>query len=465
MSWSDGMDEDDETGFDPDFGGWDDPDENPFSGSADPYDEAPEDYDPLEPGQYGYDDPALNPDHPGYDSLGEGHDYSSPMSALRSWLTDPDPVVNSYKQRYGNNWQERLNADIEAERNADPGDGGSGDEDEQFRRNTLSPNMKEVPGVPGDNDGDGVPDDINALADAQRYAGGLGHDAAQRSIAAWDELIADAGESLRPWREAGTWALDQLKTGLEQGVFRKMAGDVPEWQGFSRQAPEWEGFDREAPEFEGFSREDLAEDEGYLFRREQGERSIRRNENVAGGTRSGAFYARTAEFNQGLASDEYDRGYQRALSSYGAERAGYADYRESKLQDYGAKRAGYGDYKEGEIQDYNMRRLEHGDRTAKADRYFGRISSLAGAGQTAVNQYLGVKGRGIAGRNQMDVYGAEALGKGEIGYNNAIVGDRRFREALEAEKEIAKLGAKAAKSSSRSSFWGTVIGTAIGAFV
>ena len=241
----------------------------------------------------------------------------------------------------------------------------------------------------------GTGEDVQKLADAQLAAGELQYDAAQRSIEAWDEYQELAGETTRPWREAGSWAIDQIRTGLERGTFREMEGDVPE--------------------FGGFSREDLEQDEGYLFRREQGEKAIARNANLMGGTRSGAFAARITDFNQGLASTEYQAGFDRALASYGAERAAYHD------------------------------------RVARTERYFNRLTGVADRGQSAVAQYLGAAGTATQGRTQADIYGAEARAQAGIGYQNVLVQERRYRAQLEAMVRSGKY-----------QMWGSLVGSAVG---
>lgn len=239
--------------------------------------------------------------------------------------------------------------------------------------------------------------DYTELAKAQRYAADKQYEAAMRGIESWERERSLLRAETAPWRETGKWALDTLRDAIQGGHFEAIAGDVPEWRGLTRA--------------------DLEQDEGYLFAREQGERALERRANMTGGggVRSGAFAARLTDFNQRLATQHFDAAHERALRSYGAERAEYAD------------------------------------RVGVAGRRYNRLAGLAGTGQTAVNQYLGMSQKITGQQVNLDQAGAAALGQGEIGYHNAIVQGQLVQNQLDQNWNNAMMD-----------FWGTVIGAGIG---
>lgn len=67
----------------------------------------------------------------------------------------------------------------------------------------------------------------------------------------------------------------------------------------------------------GFSAEQLAQDPGYQFRLQQGERAINRAAAARGGRNSGRTLKELAQFGQGLASEEFDKSAQRQLALAG----------------------------------------------------------------------------------------------------------------------------------------------------
>ena len=138
-------------------------------------------------------------------------------------------------------------------------------------------------------------------------------------------------ELQEPWRQAGINALGRMGTGF--------TGQV-----------------------------DLTQDPGYAFRLEQGQKALERSAAARGGLISGNTGGALQQFGQGLASQEYQNAYNRALTQYNT------------------------------------------------------TAALAGVGQTATNQ-LGAAGQNYA-MNAGNAYGAagQARASGYMGMANAIGG-------------------------------------------
>jgi hypothetical protein len=138
-------------------------------------------------------------------------------------------------------------------------------------------------------------------------------------------------ELQEPWRQAGINALGRMGTGF--------TGQV-----------------------------DLTQDPGYAFRLEQGQKALERSAAARGGLISGNTGGALQQFGQGLASQEYQNAYNRALTQYNT------------------------------------------------------TAALAGIGQTATNQ-LGAAGQNYA-MNAGNAYGAgaQARASGYMGSANAIAG-------------------------------------------
>lgn len=101
--------------------------------------------------------------------------------------------------------------------------------------------------------------------------------------------LAIQREDGRPYREAGYGALGQLVSGTTAG------GE------FNRP----------------FTIADMVQDPGYAFREQRGEAGINRAATAAGARYSGATLKSLAEFNSGLASQEFGNAYNRYKSDLG----------------------------------------------------------------------------------------------------------------------------------------------------
>lgn len=123
-----------------------------------------------------------------------------------------------------------------------------------------------------------------------------------------------------------------------------------------------------------FGMSDFQADPGYQFRQQEGEKGLQRARAASGGLGSGAFLKDAMRFNQGLATDEYGRSFDRY-------------------------------------------RLNQGDT-------FNRLASLAGIGQTATNQTSAAAGN-FGSQIGSNIIGAgNARAAGQVGsanaWNNAI---------------------------------------------
>ena len=135
--------------------------------------------------------------------------------------------------------------------------------------------------------------------------------------------------------------------------------------------------------------EDMQLDPGYQFRLQQGEQTLKRNMNAQGQT--GATMKRLLEHGQNLASQEYGNVFGRALTGY------------------------------------NL------NRNREVERY-GRLAGIAGVGrQTAQN--MGNQGMMFANQAGQNIrYGAEAMGAGEVGAQNAMLQGQmaQYRHSLQS---------------------------------
>lgn len=190
------------------------------------------------------------------------------------------------------------------------------------------------------NDAGGVP-----TVDSERYA----NDPAYRY--AWDRTLEQEKADRPGWRGQETyWA---RATGEDWSrLNERMARNLGDYRQRNPQQPaQGQG--------QGGNLNGFFTSPGYQFRRDEGTRGIESSFAAGGGARSGNALAALAEFNSGLASQEFGN-------------------------------------------------------------YFNQLSSLAGTGQTATNQTAayGAQHAGNAGRNAL--YAGESRASGIIGQSNAV---------------------------------------------
>lgn len=123
--------------------------------------------------------------------------------------------------------------------------------------------------------------------------------ASKRALRWQKEVYAQNREDLAPWREIGQDAIRTLATGLAAGKY-----DPGEFR--------WDS-------------EDLANDPGYQFRLQEGNKAVNRQAAAQGNLLSGAQLKAAANYNQGLASQEASNAFNRSLTTYQANAARLGD--------------------------------------------------------------------------------------------------------------------------------------------
>lgn len=197
-------------------------------------------------------------------------------------------------------------------------------------------------------------------AGAARSAARAQERAAAQANLTQRELFEQTREDVRPFRETGYRALNRLNRAFITNENR-------------RQSP--------APPTAAQVASTLTNDPGYQFRLQEGQRALERSASARGGLLSGNTLRDLTRFGQGVASQEYDAAYGRAINDY--------QLRYNRFQQ---------------------------DRTNR----FNRLASLAGIGQTSTQQLgadRGALGQQI-GANLIGAGNANAAGR--IGSANAV---------------------------------------------
>ena len=218
------------------------------------------------------------------------------------------------------------------------------------------------------------------LANANLEAGDLIDEAAVSNIDDFTDFIAASDEQYAPWIEAGHQSLADIQAGMASGEF-------------------------DAGEFVIPKMSDLETDPGYRFRMSEGLKTIRRGAAAGGVAQSGAHTRAAIEHSQGVASQEYDKVYGRAVQRHGMEQE---------------RRQGM----------------------------FNRKAGVAEAGLGATGQSLDNNWRGTLGIAGQRLIGAEAKANAKLGYWNTMVDRQNFKNQ---------------KSQRKGSFFGNLLGAAGGA--
>ena len=116
----------------------------------------------------------------------------------------------------------------------------------------------------------------------------------------------------KPWTDAGTWAINQLKEGVERGDFDLETFNYKDW--------------------EGFGAEDMKDDPGYQFRLQESTRALERSVSASRGVGSGASAKALARYTQDYASNEFAQARGRALQDYMVGRENYTMGLDSRNQ-------------------------------------------------------------------------------------------------------------------------------------
>lgn len=115
----------------------------------------------------------------------------------------------------------------------------------------------------------------NKAASAQRHA-------TDSANALAEGQYSQTREDQAPWRDAGGWAVGQLRAGLESGDLNR-----------------------------DFSMSDFQSDPGYLLRQQEGQQGVENSAASRGMLLSGATLKALSRYNQDFASNEYNNAYSR----------------------------------------------------------------------------------------------------------------------------------------------------------
>ena len=177
--------------------------------------------------------------------------------------------------------------------------------------------------------------------------------AAQTSADVQREMFNKQVELQEPWRQAGMNALTQMQ-GQTNAMPAAFTGKV-----------------------------DLTQDPGYAFRLEEGLKGLERSAAARGGLMGGAQMKAMEKYGQGMASQEYQNAYNRALTEYNAN-------------------------------------------VARESTGYNRLAALAGIGQTATGQISGAAGSLGANLGNLAYNAGTAAGNaqaaGYMGMANALSG-------------------------------------------
>ena len=204
------------------------------------------------------------------------------------------------------------------------------------------------------------------LAEANLKAGDFIDSATTRNVDDLENFLGLSDTAYQPWIEAGHTALSDIMDGMESGAF-------------------------DAGEFMAPRYSDLGQDPAYQFRVAEGMRGLRRQNAAMGLGDSGAHMRAAMELGQGMASDEYDKMYGRAVNQY------------------------------------QMKNQLLGNR-------FNRLAGLQSGGQDALRGQMDnrLKATDMMGRNRLT--GADARGNAEIGYWNSLIDRQNFKNQRKADK-------------------------------
>lgn len=185
----------------------------------------------------------------------------------------------------------------------------------------------------------------SAQASAADNAARVQQDTANQQVDWQREQFNRQNEMQAPWRQAGETALNRLATGLQSGgEFASSAQFRPNAQPFQ------------------FGMQQFQQDPGYSFRLSEGLKGLDRQAAARGGLISGAALKGAQRYGQEFASNEYQNAFNRASN----------EYQNTFNRD---------------LTVFNTNRQTSGDQ-------YNRLASLAGVGQTAVQQ-LGAAGQAM----------------------------------------------------------------------
>lgn len=259
-------------------------------------------------------------------------------------------------------------------------------------------------------------------ADAANHAADLSSQASANSLGFNKDVWNQQQENTKPWLDAGKGALGQLASMTSPG------GSLVTPYGKSFDAgPAFDGgpaFDA-GPAFKAPTTVDEQNDPGYQFRLQQSQQAIERSAAARGGVMGGGVLKDLANYQQGLASQEYGNVYNRALQGY---QTNFGNNLAAYQTNFGDKQSAYQTNFNSNLGSFNTNYNEY---NTDQSNQFNRLASIAGLGQNA-NGQLNSAGTAAAenfsstsmtGANNAGNYltqGGSAYGSGALGVGNAI---------------------------------------------
>lgn len=234
---------------------------------------------------------------------------------------------------------------------------------------------------------------INRATDAQSKA-------AQDTLGFQKQVYGDQQQAIAPYQQAGTNALGNLAQGTNGPVAPGSFTDPVSLgiyggpQGFSGQYnPIWgdQGLNQNPqlqPDF-SYTGQDLQNDPGYQFTRDQGLQAQQRQAAATGAT-GGAAAKAIAQYTTGLANTTFNDAYQRAANTRninsGQQNTNFGQYlaqnqnlNQQQMNMFNTQAQTYG------INQQNQKDIYNAQQQNQANA-FNRYAALAGVGQTATQQ-------------------------------------------------------------------------------
>jgi len=214
-------------------------------------------------------------------------------------------------------------------------------------------------------------------SNAARRAGNIQADATQAAQDAQERMYEKQVQLNEPFRLAGLSSQNRLMTLLGIKSPTTPAGGTPSEFVTDPNSPDFGKYARD------FSAADFTADPGYAFRLSEGMKALDRTAAARGGLLSGATFKGAERYGQGLASDEYQRAYERYNTNRANQLNPLMGYATGPGMSATAASSGaaqnFGTQTGQNLQDVG---------TARASGYLGSANALSGALNTAGNAYM-----------------------------------------------------------------------------
>ena len=221
-------------------------------------------------------------------------------------------------------------------------------------------------------------------------------------------------------------------------------GPAPVYNGPNGAIPTYTG-PGAAPTFQAPTAADMANDPGYQFRLDQGNKALQASAAARGTLLSGGTLKALDQYNQDYASGEYGNVYNRALQNFGAQNTTFGNNQAAALNTFGAQNQTYGNQVNAANTAFGAANTTYGNNTQQGLNAFNAANTTygnnAGAAQTSFNNantnyqnryatYLGDNARTLsdyttnlsAQRNAQNDYWSQLFGLSGQGLNAATQG-------------------------------------------